>query len=122
MNKILLLLAMFVPLAAQADFKGSDLAAQCSHSGKNTELMSNVSIDQYISSNIYNGQANVMNVNLKINNSYYLAFLREHPQWTNDYPGEGSDIAKTAFTAYTLGKKVTVCVNKSGGFIYGISF
>ncbi|MNU07975.1 hypothetical protein D3C72_2538210 [compost metagenome] len=58
---------------------------------------------------------------MRINNTYYVTVFKEHTDWSG-YPGDGSDIAKVGFTAYTLGKKVTACVNKSTGFLYGLAF
>ncbi|HCI6425198.1 TPA: hypothetical protein NPP08_004867 [Klebsiella quasipneumoniae subsp. similipneumoniae] len=117
----LLLLILCMPFSVLASNNASDLTTQCSKSGKNTEIISDATIDKYVSSVIFQGSVKTENVNMRINNKYYVAIFHEHSDWSG-YPGDGSDIAKLGFTAYTLGKKVTACVDNSSGFLYGLSF
>ncbi|EJE9587561.1 hypothetical protein M5722_002099 [Salmonella enterica] len=112
---------IFFPFVALASSNASDLTTQCSHSGKSTTLISDATIDKYVSSVIYQGGVDSANVNMRINGTYYVAILSAHSDWSG-YPGDGTDIAKVGFTAYTLGKKVSACVNTSTGFLYGLSF
>ncbi|HGH5981347.1 TPA: hypothetical protein ACJI8J_004854 [Kluyvera georgiana] len=116
-----LLIFLFLPFAVQASNNAGDLTTQCSHSGKETILISDATIDKYVSSVIYQGTVETANVNMRINGTYYVAILSAHSDWTG-YPGGGADIAKVGFTAYTLGKKVSACVSTNTGFLYGLSF
>ncbi|AKE60110.1 hypothetical protein PU088_000607 [Citrobacter farmeri] len=117
----LLLVVLSLPLTTLAANNASDLATQCTKSGKATEYIADATLDKYVSSVIYDGATINSNVNVRINNTYYMTVLSEHDQWSS-YQGDGTDIAKVAFTAYTLGKKVSACVDNSTGFLYGLSF
>lgn len=116
-----LLMVLFFPFMAQAASNASDLTTQCSHSGKNTTIISDATIDRYVTSVIFAGGVKNENVNMRINDTYYIAVIHEHSDW-DGYPGDGTDIAKLGFTAYTLGKKVNACVDNNSGFLYGLSF
>ncbi|ENG0937843.1 hypothetical protein ABSH91_001458 [Salmonella enterica] len=118
--KLLLIITLF-PFAALANVGASDLTTQCSATGKKTTMISDAVIDKYVSSVIYKGNVKAENVNMRINGTYYQTILHEHSDW-GEYPGDGTDIAKVGFTAYTLGKKVSACVETSTGFLFGLSF
>ncbi|WP_447858836.1 hypothetical protein [Enterobacter ludwigii] len=116
-----IIIFLFFPFTVLASSNASDLTTQCSHTGKQTTVISDAAIDKYVSSVIYQGGVDTLNVNMRINGTYYVAILHAHSDW-GGYPGDGTDIAKVGFTAYTLGKKVSACVNTSTGFLYGLSF
>ncbi|MHA0902096.1 hypothetical protein [Enterobacter ludwigii] len=122
MNKVKMLLTISLfPFTALANVGASDLSTQCSATGKSTTMISDAAIDKYVSSVIYKGNVKAENVSMRINGTYYQVIIHEHTDWT-EYPGDGTDIAKVAFTAYTLGKKVSACVETSTGFLFGLSF